>query len=155
MLFISYEDQKSLLFKNVYFNSEVFSTAMLLFPLEQVFWEKSVFYVITAIIVNANTNRQVNNCNNLASRVILFVIVSKSSVGQTISNTVLPHFSKNPVAQIPMTSLSTVTTKIVFQTCLNYMSFGCSLCTDQFLKTLTSKCRENEISRQIQIVMAS
>ena len=42
--------------------------------------------------------RQGNYCNNLATRVIPFFIVSKSSVGETISKAILPHFSKDPVA---------------------------------------------------------
>ena len=45
MLFILYEDWKSLFLTKVYCNANVFSTAMLLLPLEQVFWEKSGFYV--------------------------------------------------------------------------------------------------------------
>ena len=35
----------------VYCETEVFSIAMLLLSLEQVFWEKSVFYIISTIIV--------------------------------------------------------------------------------------------------------
>ena len=37
-------------------------------------------------------------CNNLATLVIPFFIVSKSSVGETVLKTVLSHFSKDPVA---------------------------------------------------------
>ena len=39
--------------------------------------------------------RQGNYCNNLATKAIPFFIVSKSSVGKTISKTVIPHFSKH------------------------------------------------------------
>ena len=53
---------------------------------------------------SATSYRQGKYCNNLATRVIPFFIVSKSSVGETILKTVLPHFSKDPVAWIPMTS---------------------------------------------------
>ena len=42
--------------------------------------------------------RQGKYCNNLATRVIPFFIVSKSSVGETILKTVLPHLPKDPVA---------------------------------------------------------
>ena len=77
--------------------------------------------------------RQGKYCNNLATRVIPYFIVSKSSVGKTILKTVLPHFSKDPVAQIPMTSQFMVNPKFLFQTCLNYTLLGCSLCTDKFL----------------------
>ena len=42
-------------------------------------------------------NRQGTYCNNLATKVTPFFIVSKSSVGETISKTVLPHFSKDPL----------------------------------------------------------
>ena len=42
--------------------------------------------------------RQGNYCNNLASKVIPFFIISKSSVDERISKTVLPHFSKDPIA---------------------------------------------------------
>ena len=42
--------------------------------------------------------RQGNYCNNLATRVIPFLIVSKSLVGETISKNALPHISKDPVA---------------------------------------------------------
>ena len=42
--------------------------------------------------------RKGNYCNNLATRVIPFFIVLKSSVGEAISKTVPPYFSKNPVA---------------------------------------------------------
>ena len=42
-----------------------------------------------------------NYCNNLATRVIPFFIISKSSVDETISKTVAPHSSKDPVT--PMT----------------------------------------------------
>ena len=44
--------------------------------------------------------------------------MSKSSIDETISKTVLPHFSKDIVAYIPMTSLFTVTTKIIFSNML-------------------------------------
>ena len=40
--------------------------------------------------------RQGNYCNNLATRIIPFFIVSKSSVHEIILKTVLPHFSKGP-----------------------------------------------------------
>ena len=42
--------------------------------------------------------KQGNYCNNLATGVIPFFIVSKSSVDKAISKTILPHFSKDPVA---------------------------------------------------------
>ena len=45
-----------------------------------------------------NIYRQGNYCNNLATRVITIFIVSKLSVSETISKTVLPHLSKDPVA---------------------------------------------------------
>ena len=48
-----------------------------------------------------------NYYNNLATRVIPVFIVSKSSLDETISEIVLPHFCKDPV---------------FFQTCLNYTS---------------------------------
>ena len=42
--------------------------------------------------------RQGNYCNNLATRAISFFIITKPSVGETISKTVLPHFSMDPIA---------------------------------------------------------
>ena len=42
--------------------------------------------------------RQGKYRNNLEIRVIPSFIASKSSVGETILKTVLPHFSKDPVA---------------------------------------------------------
>ena len=45
-----------------------------------------------------NLTRQGNYFNNMATRVIPFFIVSKSSSGETISKTVLPHFTKDAVA---------------------------------------------------------
>ena len=42
--------------------------------------------------------RQGKYCSNLATRVIPFLVVSKSSVGETTSKTALPHFSKDRVA---------------------------------------------------------
>ena len=39
--------------------------------------------------------RQENYCNNLATKAIQFFIVSKSTVGKTISKTGIPHFSKH------------------------------------------------------------
>ena len=61
--------------------------------------------------------RQGNYSKNLAIKAIPFFIVSKSAVGETISKTVLPYFSKH---------------------------FSMAL-----------KCREHELSRQIQNFMMS
>ena len=54
-------------------------------------------------IFDIKTYRQGTYCKNLAIRVTPFLIVSEWSVGQTISKTVLPHFSKGTIAYIPMT----------------------------------------------------
>ena len=61
--------------------------------------------------------RQENYRSNLATREIPFLIVSKSAVGETISETVLIYFSR-------------------------YFS-------------VASRCKENELSRQIQNFMMS
>ena len=44
------------------------------------------------------TYKQGNYCNNLATRVIPFFVVSKLSVGEIILKTVPTHFSNDPVA---------------------------------------------------------
>ena len=62
-----------------------------------------------------------------------FFIVSKSSVDETILKTVLPHFSNNQLPRYRWRHNLLWPQKLFFQTCLNYTSLGCFLCTDQFL----------------------
>ena len=82
-------------------------------------------YQLPAVVSSQNLNwgyRQGNYCNNLETRKIQFFIVSKLAVGETISKTVLPHFSKDPITYIAMTSKFTVTAKIIFANMLkSYM----------------------------------
>ena len=47
--------------------------------------------------------RQGNYCNNLATRVTLFIVL-KSAVREAILKTVLPQFLEDPVVQIQITS---------------------------------------------------
>ena len=78
-------------------------------------------------------HRQGKYCNNLSTRVIPFFVVSKSSVGETILETVLPHFLGTPLPRYRWRHNLRSPQQFLFQTCLNYISLGCSLCTDQFL----------------------
>ena len=77
--------------------------------------------------------RQGNYWNNLATRVIPFFIISKSSVGEAISKTVLPHFLMTSLSRYRWRHNLRSAQNLLFQTCLNYIVLGCSLCTNQLL----------------------
>ena len=61
MFFIWYEMWKTLFFLKVYRYFDISSTTLLLSSLKQVFWKKSVFYIISTMQYNANT--KVAKCN--------------------------------------------------------------------------------------------
>ena len=58
--FVPCDSWKTLFFLKICRYSEVFSTAILSFSLKQVFWKKSVFYIISTITVQSNTDVNAN-----------------------------------------------------------------------------------------------
>ena len=78
--------------------------------------------------------RQKKYCNNLATRVISFFIVSTSSVGESKNRpTTFFQVFLTPSPRYWWRQNLQSLQKIFFQTCSSYISLGCSLCTDQFL----------------------
>ena len=90
-----------------------------------------MYHILQKMI--ANGYRQGNYCNNLATRLIPFFIVSKSLVGETVSNPSYHIFLRSPLPRYRWRHNVRSPQKLFFQTCLNYISLGCSLYTDQFL----------------------
>ena len=116
----------------------------------------NILWMLSLNSAKEKNYRQRNYCNNLATTKIPVFVVSKLSVGETFSKTVLPHFSKKPVAKIMMTSYFMVPTNHYFSKHTNYISLGCSLWTDQFLiKHYVFKIEKNDVLRQIQNHMVS
>ena len=77
---------------------------------------------------------QGNCCNNLTTTVIPFFIVSKSSVGKAVSKKPLYHiFLRTPLPRYWRRHNLQSPQKLFFQACLDYISVGCSLCTDHVL----------------------
>ena len=79
------------------------------------------------------SDRQGSYCNNLATGVIPFFIISKSLADGAISKTVLPHFFNYPLPRYRWRHYLQSPQKLLFETCLNFISSGCSSCTNQFL----------------------
>ena len=56
MFFVPRDNWRSLFFLKVFRYCEIFSTVIFSFSLKQVFWKKSVFYIISTVTVQSNTD---------------------------------------------------------------------------------------------------